>query len=245
MSPFENITSLLTGRRPSAPQGLSPQMASLTPAEPELAKPKDLSGTGGMGNAFANALSAAKGEGMGNGQGSISGMLAKLMGNNPTDVGSATSTDQLSGGNATTDQMSPKPTAQTPPKTYAQPTALPIEAIPELRSSLYVGAGLNPDLANSPETTRGVIKGNLSDSPVTGMSTEDIPPGTNPMDYLQPGKRSDAGGNPFQQVAGDVVPLRPPGPTNNAGEQNQRQNEQKQNPDLSDPANSNIVKLYG
>lgn len=36
-----------------------------------------------------------------------------------------------------------------------------------------------------PQQTRGVIKGNLSDEDVLGMSTEEIPPGVDPMEYLR------------------------------------------------------------
>lgn len=48
------------------------------------------------------------------------------------------------------------------------------------------------------------------------------------------------------QIAGDVIPIRPLGsPANNAGKEGQKSNKQKQNPNLDDPKNSNISRIYG
>lgn len=47
------------------------------------------------------------------------------------------------------------------------------------------------------------------------------------------------------QLAGDVVPIRPPGPAMNAGKEGQKSNEKQQRPNMLDPKNSNISRIYG
>lgn len=48
------------------------------------------------------------------------------------------------------------------------------------------------------------------------------------------------------KVAGDVEPIRPAGsPANNAGAMGQKSNQRQQNPNLDDPKNSNIKRIYG
>lgn len=49
-----------------------------------------------------------------------------------------------------------------------------------------------------------------------------------------------------KDYAGDVVPIRPAGsPANNAGAQGQKSNSTKPRPNMLDPMNSNISRIYG
>jgi hypothetical protein len=53
-------------------------------------------------------------------------------------------------------------------------------------------------------------------------------------------------GSPLQQLAGEVVPIRPAGsPADNAARAAQRLNLQRQRPNMLDPANANIIRLSG
>jgi hypothetical protein len=50
----------------------------------------------------------------------------------------------------------------------------------------------------------------------------------------------------YLQMAGDVVPIRPPlAPANISGRAGQRRNEQSPRPNMLDPANANIIRIYG
>lgn len=64
-------------------------------------------------------------------------------------------------------------------------------------------------------------------------------------DHLM-GEAQDVKDHPDTQLAGEVVPIRPGNsPANNAGKQNQKQNEKSPNPNMLDPKNANIVRIYG
>jgi hypothetical protein len=72
---------------------------------------------------------------------------------------------------------------------------------------------------------------------------EQYPPLAN-MAYQQPSSFADY--LRYLQMAGDVVPIRPPlAPANISGRAGQRRNEQAPRPNMLDPANANIIRIYG
>lgn len=110
------------------------------------------------GNPFKNLLNKPAE------QGTLRNFLQRVIpGQNPVDVGSAISTEMgPASKNLDTATISPtsmanqQQAALQPKKNYALPSAIPPDAIPQLRTSLLTGAGLNPELYKDTDTANTI-----------------------------------------------------------------------------------------
>lgn len=134
-------------------------------------------------------------------QGTFRNFLTRIMGNQ-TDVGSATEFVAPSG-KIDTANLNPTPMANQPQadlqpkKDYAVPTSLPLDALPQLRSSLLTGAGLDPAMytPDGPEanTLAGRMNSPNSKAEINnqGNEAQDI------ADTLRNDYNSFSAGSPF------------------------------------------------
>lgn len=171
-------------------------------------------------NPFLDALKKRQGPAE---QGTMRNFINRMSGH-PVDVGSTS--EFVAPGTADAATTDPTPMANQPqpglkPKSYAVPTALPPAALPQLRSSLLTGAGLDPAMYTPDGPDANSLSGRMNSpnsnaeinqSKIELQRIEDDMRGFDGARKERLKKRSDAGEN-NTQVA-DVQNLHPAGTFN-------------------------------